>query len=588
MNIVISAGRYKSIGPFTWRDIPPFALLTGVNGSGKSQFLEILSYKLSPLSGGTLELLNEINSITLEVEGESFEPHDVTLIKGEWEVGRGAPFTVAQLQHLRAHLQEQISHIHAHAYTPLRQQIESVTGKQIQHLSTEEFEAALPRDFALSIRNYSMRDALTQAFFSYRFAAAEKRELGETESLIRATLGPPPWEILDSILAVSELPYRVSTPVGQPLLGSYQLRLYDAVRQIEVDPDALSSGEKVLMGLVMWLFRSRHEHGLPKLLLLDEPDAHLHPQMARQFLDVVQTVLVEQLRVRVIMTTHSPSTVALAPGGSIFEMQRDGDRIVRSPSRNHAVNLLTAGLVTVSPGTRYILVEDEADVEFFSVVWSLLTEKTPLSAPKLPHAPSLAFIRASLGKGSDRTGGGKPLVQGWVGKLGEIGLSPQFQGLIDGDIGNDGSEFLRVLSRYSIENYLLDPLCVYTLLIEFRAQPAVEGIVIGIGEEHSIRTLDGDRQQRIVDAILAPIAGSLQNLSLAERSLIAVEFSNGSVLHYPRWFLDRRGKDLLLAFQTEYGGNSRVHHRNLLRSYQRLRMIPLDLRETFKSLQTLE
>jgi hypothetical protein len=310
--------------------------------------------------------------------------------------------------------------------------------------------------------------------------------------------------------------------------------------------------------------------------------------MTRQFLNVIQTVLVEQLGVRVIMTTHSPSTIALAPEGSVFEMRRDGDRIVRAPSRSHAVNLLTAGLVTVSPSTRYVLVEDEMDVEFFTTLWSLLTEKTPSTPSMLPHTPSLVFVRASLGKGGDRVGGGKSLVQGWVVKLGEVGLSPQFQGLIDRDSGNDDSECVRVLSRYSIENYLLDPLCIYTLLVEFRAQPAVEGIAIGIGEEHTIRTLDVDQQQRIVDTILRPVEGLLQSLSPAEQSLVAVEYSNGSVLHYPNWLLERRGKDLLLAFQTQYGGTSRVHHRHLLRSYQRLRMIPLDLRETFKSLQTLD
>jgi recombinational DNA repair ATPase RecF len=33
-------GSYRSITEFTWKDIPPLAILTGVNGSGKSQLLE--------------------------------------------------------------------------------------------------------------------------------------------------------------------------------------------------------------------------------------------------------------------------------------------------------------------------------------------------------------------------------------------------------------------------------------------------------------------------------------------------------------------------------------------------------------------
>src|ERR1700722_12802620 len=38
---------YKSIDALVWENIPTFAVLTGVNGSGKTQLLELLAYKLS-------------------------------------------------------------------------------------------------------------------------------------------------------------------------------------------------------------------------------------------------------------------------------------------------------------------------------------------------------------------------------------------------------------------------------------------------------------------------------------------------------------------------------------------------------------
>lgn len=36
---------YKSIDHVVWDKIPPFAVLTGLNGSGKTQLLELLAYR---------------------------------------------------------------------------------------------------------------------------------------------------------------------------------------------------------------------------------------------------------------------------------------------------------------------------------------------------------------------------------------------------------------------------------------------------------------------------------------------------------------------------------------------------------------
>ena len=51
----------------------------------------------------------------------------------------------------------------------------------------------------------------------------------------------------------------------------------------------------------------------PKVLLFDEIDAPLHPSMSRSLLRTIQKTLVEEHGIFVILTTHSPSTVALAP-----------------------------------------------------------------------------------------------------------------------------------------------------------------------------------------------------------------------------------------------------------------------------------
>jgi Fe-S cluster assembly ATPase SufC len=36
---------FKSVGPFTWDNIPPLSIITGLNGAGKSQLLELIRIK---------------------------------------------------------------------------------------------------------------------------------------------------------------------------------------------------------------------------------------------------------------------------------------------------------------------------------------------------------------------------------------------------------------------------------------------------------------------------------------------------------------------------------------------------------------
>src|SRR6201999_232657 len=118
-------------------------------------------------------------------------------------------------------------------------------------------------------------------------------------------------------LVAAGFPYRVIPPMETPIMEHYSLRLRDRHDPNRIVPAIdLSSGEKVLLQLVLWLFTAGKEGVFPKLLILDEPDAHLHPSMTQQFLDVISDVLVSKHGVREIISTHSPSTVALAPDGS--------------------------------------------------------------------------------------------------------------------------------------------------------------------------------------------------------------------------------------------------------------------------------
>jgi hypothetical protein len=66
---------YKSIGDLSWLDIPCFAVLTGLNGSGKTQLLELLAYRLTDTDHPSLG--DYIRQVKVTVTGDNFGPADV-------------------------------------------------------------------------------------------------------------------------------------------------------------------------------------------------------------------------------------------------------------------------------------------------------------------------------------------------------------------------------------------------------------------------------------------------------------------------------------------------------------------------------
>jgi AAA domain, putative AbiEii toxin, Type IV TA system len=369
------------------------------------------------------------------------------------------------------------------------------------------------------------------------------------------------------------------------LFDVYQLKLEDQKTHEPRNPNDLSSGEKVLLQLVLWLYNSKHHNRFPRLFLLDEPDGHLHPSMTRQFMDVIKEVLVEHYKVRVILTTHSPSTVALAPDESIFEMSRDKPRIRPSKSKADTIGLLTAGLVIVSPSSRYVLVEDQADVEFYGAVRDILSDYGPSKDPKaLKPSPSVVFLPASLGRGSSKVGGGKSVVVQWVEKFDAPPLDQLVRGIIDLDSGNVPTRRVHVLERYCIENYLLDPFVVYGVLLDEGQTQSMPGTQISRGDEHLVRMMSDQGLQAIVDMIKSKVEPVLFNLTPSEQTGRTVLFTSGKSVQYPVWMIERRGHDLLPTYQSVFGG-SLITPPRLYRSLRRVRLVANELAEIMQALQ---
>lgn len=539
---------------FEWRDVPELAIVTGINGAGKTQLLQLIERGMrSPDSHRRIEI---------DIDGT---------------VLRGFPDYQQAQQVLR----------YGSEWPDLMGQSPDPSGRTpVQPSDISIFQSQGAFGLWLSQLFSSFLEARAQAYLD-----AEKSRTAPPEPV-----DLPPWAVMNEAMTAAEIPYEVNHPTRLDERDSFRPVLRNKITGAALELNQLSSGERILASLGLLLYGHRAGVAFPKFLLLDEPDAHLHPTLARQLLDILSSIVVQRYGVRVILTTHSPSTVALAPENSVFLLtppapaSSDVHKIERV-GRERAIAELTAGFVSVGPSTRYVLVEGKDDPANYNMFWELLTRRDPETGDSaLDKLPAIVFQPVSEKRQGADHGGGKSKVREVTLELQrgfhKFRLPSPFRGLLDGDNGNAEAPQLLVLQRYEIENYLLDPLVIYAILNEAGKAPPVSGVLIEPGEEYRIRTLSTPHLQRIADTVLAPVAGQL-SLQPAERNSEQVEYLNGEVLTLPRWLLHRKGSKLIPTFNECYpNGPKRLFGYDSLQAYhRRINLLPKELLRTFQALQ---
>jgi predicted ATPase len=584
-------GQYGSISDLEWLNVPPFAVITGVNGTGKSQLLEIIARTYGAwhprFTQGNTAVQGDARAV---IDGLHFERGEVFHAYDEWLQPVQGEATEEFIKATIESLYNQLTRDNYGGYEAgipwLLEQL-GITADDARELSKQElYEQLTPgllygliSRVTLASDPRSSHVGWALLFFAYRLFERDALGLGLPQEEIEHRYGEPPWVLLNDILDTSGLPFRAVFPTEiRPTSLAYDntfaLRLQDVERGMEVPFEGLSSGEKVIMSTVLWRYDAQQIGRHPRFLLLDEPDAHLHPSLTRRFLNVVQKVFVEERGVRVIMTTHSPSTVALTPEENLFEMRRTHPRIQPAASKARAVAVLTDGFVAVQEATQTVLLEGKDDLPFYEQVWDLLTERTGISEPgPLEPFPSVAFI---FGKGKDT-------VEQIVPQMRSRGLR-SFHGIIDKDLSNTPSDGVHVVSRNGMENYLFDPLNVWVLLHSKNQAPDVPNVNVPRGRGAYIRKLPEDQLQRIAETVLAKVEPSLPGLRPEERLEEEVTFVNGKRLHYPRWLLYTDDKEIERAFRQAFGYHL-LKSEWLLSSYTTLNMVPQDLLDLLRTIQ---
>lgn len=555
--------KYKSLNPPLVIDLPDFTILTGVNGAGKTHFLSGISTSIIQITDNDV-LLNppQNNTITCKyVSSHSLTPNESAVITRE-QLNQSIQQLWQQYQQFQNNFKRNPNAKLEHNVGDIRHrkiitQIATEAKKNINELSSDDFYKFYPLDdgmhndvfyqnFSNLFKRYQDKYDDNQ-YKQYRVNVKGHNDVEFlTDEQFTATYGEAPWDFVNKIIKEAKLDYHINSPSNSHRDAPFELKLVNNFNKAEIQFSELSSGEKVLMSLALALYNSKNDFDFPKVLLMDEPDASLHPSMSKQFLDVIERVFVKDKGVKVIVTTHSPSTVALANEDNLFMMNKVGQRIEKT-TKDKALKILTSGVPAFSvnyENRRQVFVESPNDVLFYEKIYQ------KLSSYLIPEI-SLCFI--SSGESKTDKNGTKVSNCDQVINITTIlrkGGNNFVWGIIDWDSTNASTDFVKVLGdgkRYAIENYLFDPILLSALL--FR-EKLIKSEDLGLTNNETyfnFKNFGQEQLQVVANFITAKVALTVKP---TDTTTTKYRLLNGMELDIPIWYLHHHGhtlEDILLT-----------------------------------------
>lgn len=392
----------------------------------------------------------------------------------------------------------------------------------------DPFQQAFGRLFS------TYRDIIHQNDRLEKYPTNDNEQKFLDEKQFVAEYGMRPWDFVNKILETSNLDFRVNDPPMHEI-SSFEPKLKKLSSDIEIRFNDLSSGEKVLMSFALCLYNAsdkRQQKRFPKLLLLDEVDAPLHPSMVVSLLKTIQTVLVKDEGISVILTTHSPSTVALAPEESLYEMNPAGP-LVEKCSKGKALSILTTGVPTLSvsfDGRRQIFVESRTDANLYDLLYQRY--KGNLNSER-----SLVFVEVG---NTDSSGGEKNAGCEQVKRLVDTlttGGNQSILGLVDWDGERKPKDRIHVLSpeiRDGLESLLFDPVLLILTIAREKAHFAKSKGILDPDDSYTfIAGWNESRWQRAVDIVQDMVLEAPQSA----KETILIEYINGMTLKVAKEYL---------------------------------------------------
>lgn len=556
---IVIKRKYKSIDICEF-ELPDFSVLTGLNGSGKTHLLEAIKeeqYSDVFINGNKISNIrfipfNGLNSVVQE----QCDPSTITqwiknftdLFHRSYEGLRksGQDLSAKNLYNTSGDVS--FRNTAPKMITKIGKSIETITEADISSnfdismIAQNDFFTA---QFALIFKNYHR--LLEENNINRYYLTQNIPPMGEIlsdEDFIERN-GIAPWDFINSILEEINVPYNVNSPLGTRIESFFTFKMISKNDGTVISSQDLSTGEKVLMSLALAIYNSNGVDNKPEFLLIDEPDAALHPSMSRKMVEILNYNIVKLSGIPAIITSHSPTTIISSEGISIYQMEK-GTSIPKKISVQKAVELLSSDIPFLKISNdkrRQVFVESKYDVTYYELLTNIL-----LAIDEINSEP--IYLPARTSNGSNCTD-----VIDVVNNLYDNG-NEQIYGIVDWDNNNVSKARIIVLGeneRYSIENYLLDPLMMGILFIREAKMQITEFGFETISKYSEIGNLQPNEAQMIIDKVL-------NDLGLSSVNVIEYDLYNDWKLNVSSEFNLFQGHELESLYKKKYP---------FLNSYQR-------------------
>lgn len=325
---------YKSFkNGFNYSFSGDLIILSGVNGSGKSQLVDIISQREGYGSKKPISAIITLNDRQIARDD---------ILRRSFKENVNVPeLTYAGTETVRSHKDQvwnaynnyRLDHNNENLWD-YKESCEKSKKILIEEFGEEKFNSGritqtdlrdkLPADFVWKSDDV-FTNFIGELFFNYAVDVNDaEAEAGRSGNKFDpSSLPTPPWKQLNSLFLDLGFEYRFKENFFvKSLQINEQPNLYQVKGDGTIDENEqrkladLSDGEKAIISLSFASLSGVKEDDR-KILLLDEFDANFNPSLTEVFYKIIDKYFTSQ-GILVIVATHSPTTISLAPEGASF------------------------------------------------------------------------------------------------------------------------------------------------------------------------------------------------------------------------------------------------------------------------------
>lgn len=352
-----------------------------------------------------------------------------------------------------------------------------------------------------------------------------------------------PLKFVDVYLDKSPFEFVIETPLGA------------------IDIDDLSSGEKEIFNIFV-RFHQLNPNGA--VILFDEADAHLHPDLERRYLKELRGLVKGN---QLLLTTHSPEMMIEAGSEALYTILKEPlqdagnqlQRVTQDQNLHEVLSELMGARGLISFNQRIVFIEGEnasADREIYETFFP-------------PSKHNISFVPAGNSSTVKKT------AERVNALLAAATSFQEYYCIIDKDIEREDSDHVESdrlfrLTVYHVENFLLDPEVLLKSMSQLCGPRCPFSEAKEIEEELKKLVLEeihlNSYTKAVLDAKIAELAkkaydavfsGKTKEIDLEGPDFESAKASAKSVLEKSLvegdWKRRAKGRDLLKSFCARYG-----------------------------------